>query len=195
MFHIKQHHAHRHSHDDFARGDTSQEGRRGRHGHRHEHGHGRGRSRVFDYGELRLVILALIAERPRHGYEIIKAIEDRLGGAYVPSPGVVYPSLSMLEDLGHVAVAAAEGGRKLHTITDAGRAWLESNAPALKAVFARMDEVSHAPNNNPPPAILRAMENVKLALRMRLSERAVTPEEADNIAAALDAAATHISRN
>jgi DNA-binding PadR family transcriptional regulator len=190
MFYTNHHHAHRHAHEDFPR-----EGRHGRHGHRHEHGHGRGKSRVFDYGELRLVILALIAERPRHGYEIIKDIEDRLGGAYVPSPGVVYPSLSMLEDLGHVAVAAAEGGRKLHTITDAGRAWLESNAPALKAVFARMDEVSHAPTNNPPPAILRAMENVKLALRMRLSQRAVTAEEADNIAAALDVAATHISRS
>src|SRR5665213_2373825 len=164
MFNFKQCHAHRHAHDDFAR-----EEKPGRHGHRHEHGHGhgRGRSRVFDYGELRLVILALIAERPRHGYEIIKAIEDRLGGAYVPSPGVVYPSVSMMEDLGHVAVAAAEGGRKLHTITDAGRAWLESNEAALKAVEARMDEVSHAPTNNPPPGILRAMENVKLALRMR----------------------------
>jgi DNA-binding PadR family transcriptional regulator len=189
MFHIRR----RHAHDDFAH-----EERRGRHGHRHEHGHGhghgRGRSRVFDYGELRLVILALIAERPRHGYEIIKAIEDRLGGAYAPSPGVVYPSLSMLEDLGHVAVAAAEGGRKLHTITDAGRAWLEANASALKAVSARMDDVSRAPTNNPPPAILRAMENVKLALRMRLSQSPLTTTEADDIAASLDAAATRIGR-
>ncbi len=139
-------------------------------------------------------MLALIAERPRHGYELIKAIEDRLGGAYAPSPGVIYPTLSMLEDLGHVAVAPAEGGRKLHSITEAGQALLAANAEAVAAVFARMDEVARDQSNAPPAGIVRAMENVKLALRLRLSARALTAPEADGIAAALDAAATAISR-
>jgi len=175
---------HRHAHEDFAR----EEGRGHRHGRRH------GRPRLFDYGDLRLVMLALIAERPRHGYDLIKAIEDRLGGAYAPSPGVVYPSLSMLEDLGHVAVAPAEGGRKLHSITRAGQEHLAANAAPLAALFTRMDEAAREQGNAPPPAIIRAMENVKTALRLRLATRPLAPEEADSIAGALDHAATDISR-
>jgi DNA-binding PadR family transcriptional regulator len=171
---------HRHAHEDFAR----EEGRGRRHG----------RPRLFDYGDLRLVMLALIAERPRHGYDLIKAIEDRLGGAYAPSPGVVYPSLSMLEDLGHVAVAPAEGGRKLHSITQAGQEHLAANAAPLAALFTRMDEAAREQGNAPPPAIVRAMENVKTALRLRLAARPLTPDEADSIAGALDHAATNISR-
>ena len=84
--------------------------RHGHHGRDHSDGehHGRGRhrfgrrpGRMFDHGELRLVVLALISERPRHGYEIIKEIEDRVAGTYTPSPGVIYPTLTMLEELGH----------------------------------------------------------------------------------------------
>jgi DNA-binding PadR family transcriptional regulator len=181
--HHGHHHRLRHAHEEFPRDD----GRGERHGRRHGHG----RPRLFDYGDLRLVILALIAERPRHGYELIKAIEERLGGAYAPSPGVVYPTLSMLEDLGHVAVAPAEGGRKLHSITPSGQEHLAANAGALAALVARMDA---AAGTAPPPTIVRAMENVKTALRLRLTGRSVTPEEADALAAALDHAAAQISR-
>ena len=84
---------------------------------------GRG-GRFFDQGDLRLVILALLAEQPRHGYEIIKAIEERLGGAYAPSPGVVYPTLTWLEELGYAEVQSAQGNRKLYAITAEGRAFL-----------------------------------------------------------------------
>src|SRR5271163_2248802 len=87
-------------------GPDDREGHFGRH-HGREGKHwrgGRGPERPFEHGELRLVILALIAERPRHGYEIIKEIEDRFGGGYTPSPGVVYPTLTMLEELGHATV-------------------------------------------------------------------------------------------
>jgi DNA-binding PadR family transcriptional regulator len=186
MFHLHHGHGHRHVHDGFSREDRRPQGARHRHGH--------GRARLFDHGELRLVILALIAERPRHGYELIKAIEDRLGGAYSPSPGVVYPTLTLLEELGHVAVAPAEGGRKLHSITDAGSEHLAVHAAALQAAFARMDDAANMQSNNPPTAIVRAMENVKLALRLRLAARPLTTDEADSIARALDDAATHISR-
>jgi DNA-binding PadR family transcriptional regulator len=186
MLHPRHVHGHRHVHDGFSRDD------RRPHGGRHRHGHGR--PRLFDHGELRLVILALIAERPRHGYELIKAIEDRLGGAYSPSPGVVYPTLTLLEELGHVAVAPTEGGRKLHSVTDAGREHLSVHAAALQAAFARMDNAASTQSNNPPTAIVRAMENVKLALRLRLAARPLTMEEADSVARALDEAATQISR-
>src|SRR4051812_37924481 len=87
-------------------------------------GEGRRGSRLFDYGELRLLVLALIAQAPAHGYELIKTIEDRFGGSYTPSPGVIYPTLSWLEDMGYATVEA-EGGRKSYAITEAGTTFLE----------------------------------------------------------------------
>src|ERR1700712_4069095 len=104
----------RHTHSDhdhhrrFARGPTrgSEAGHDYGEGHgRHERGRGGRRSgRLFDPGELRLVVLALIAEQPRHGYQIIKEVEDRTANTYSPSPGVIYPTLTMLEEVGHATV-------------------------------------------------------------------------------------------
>ena len=90
------------------------------------HRHGRRPGRIFDHGELRLVVLALISERPRHGYEIIKEIEDRVAGTYSPSPGVIYPTLTMLEELGHATVAESDG-KKLYAITAGGNDYLVVN--------------------------------------------------------------------
>ena len=90
---------------------------------------GRFRGRFFDTGDLRFVILRLIAEKPSYGYEIIKQIEERLGGAYAPSPGVVYPTLTLLEELGYVTVTVGDGTKKLHTITSEGQAALEEIRP------------------------------------------------------------------
>ena len=154
-----------------------------------------GRGRFFDNGVLRLVVLALIAEQPRHGYEIIKEIEDRTGGAYAPSAGVIYPTLTLLEELGYVTVTAEEGTRKLHTITDQGRAFLEANRPALQALLARMDEASRRQGDGPAPQIVRAMENLKLAMRLRMSRGPLTAEQANAVAAALDAAAQAVERS
>ena len=107
----------------------------------HQWGRGRRGGRTFEHGELRLVVLALIAERPRHGYELIKAIEDRLAGSYSPSPGVIYPTLTLLEELGHATVAQ-EDGKKLYAITPEGQLWLAANQAAVDTAMARMSEVS-----------------------------------------------------
>ncbi|WP_159711013.1 PadR family transcriptional regulator [Geminicoccus flavidas] len=159
------------------------------------HGGRSGLGRFFAHGDLRLVILHLIAEKPSHGYEIIKDIEQRVGGAYSPSPGVIYPTLTLLEEIGQVTVSAAEGGRKLHAITDQGRAFLEANRLALDALLERMAAAGRAGEASPPPQVLRAMENVKLAVRLRLSRGPLTADEADEIAAALDAAALSVERS
>src|SRR4030088_2686735 len=95
-----------------------------------------GRRRMFDQGDVRLVILKLISEKPSHGYEIIKAIEDRLGGAYSPSPGIVYPALTLLEEQGLIRVETTEGPRKLYAITAEGRTKLERNRAMATEVFA-----------------------------------------------------------
>ena len=84
-----------------------------------------GRRRVFDGGELRLVLLALLEGQPRHGYDLIREIEERTGGAYAPSPGVVYPTLTMLDELGQIDEVKEEGARKRYAITDAGRSHLD----------------------------------------------------------------------
>ena len=100
-------------------------GRRFAHGFG-RHGGGGMRGRFFDSGELRLVMLALIAEKPRHGYDLIKDIEERLAGAYAPSPGVVYPTLTMLEDMGLAVVSPEANGRKLYALTEEGRQMVAS---------------------------------------------------------------------
>lgn len=113
------------------------------HGEHHPHrGGGRGRGpKMFDAGAMRYVVLHLIAEKPRHGYEIIKALEQLSGGGYTPSPGAIYPLLSMMLDMGHVS-AEADGNKKLHTITPEGEAFLAENRQFVDVILARLAEPS-----------------------------------------------------
>jgi len=194
----------RHGHSGPEHGRRFHRGRARSHGDDHTHGHedsGRGRggggrrsSRLFDHGELRLVVLALIAEQPRHGYEIIKEIESRVAGTYSPSPGVVYPTLTLLEELGQTTVAEA-GGKKLYAITSAGDACLQESRAALDGILARMQSVSAANAGGPAPQIVRATENLKLALRLRQGRGPLTEEQIRRIAEALDAATVTIERS
>src|SRR5213082_3740709 len=94
--------------------------------------------RVFEQGDLKYVILRLLAEKPRHGYEIIKELEDRFGGSYAPSPGTVYPTLTMLEDLGYARAMPEEGGRKIYEITDEGRKNLAEHSGTVNDIFDRI---------------------------------------------------------
>jgi DNA-binding PadR family transcriptional regulator len=189
------HHGHTHHGDRAARPDHGFDDRHFGHG-RHGRGGGRGGlGRFFAHGDLRLVILNLIAEKPRHGYEIIKAIEEQAGGTYSPSPGVIYPTLTLLEELGHVTVSPGEGGKKQHAITAEGKAFLDANRPAMEALVARMAEASRTYGSGPAPQILRAMENLKLALRMRLARGPLDDTQINAVAAVLDAAATSVERS
>src|SRR6267378_4446774 len=97
-----------------------------------------GGGRMFDQGHLKFVILQLLDEKPRHGYEIIKELEDRFGGAYSPSPGTVYPTLTMLEDLGYAKAAQDEGGRKIYEITPEGSAYLKEHSTTVDSIFDRI---------------------------------------------------------
>jgi DNA-binding PadR family transcriptional regulator len=91
--------------------------------------------------DLQLLVLALLADKPCHGYEIMKALEERSGGFYSPSPGMVYPALTYLEEIGYASVEA-EGAKKLYRITDAGRAHLEQNRRVVDAIMAQLIWVS-----------------------------------------------------
>ncbi|WP_419895896.1 PadR family transcriptional regulator [Roseomonas sp. USHLN139] len=176
-------------------------------GHRHGGGHGRGEGhgregrgegrrggRMFDHGELRLLALAMLAEAPRHGYELIKAIEERMGGSYSPSPGVIYPLLAWLEDMGFANVEAEAGPRKRYALTPEGQEFLAGNRAAAEALFARIGGATPRGREGVPDPVIRAMENLKLALRLKLRAGPVEPAVAESIAAALDAAAQAIEK-
>jgi DNA-binding PadR family transcriptional regulator len=97
--------------------------------------------RMFEQGDLRYVVLRLLEEKPRHGYEIIKALEERFGGSYAPSPGVVYPTLQLLEDLGYARVVPGVEGKKTYEITDEGRAYLAENRETVDSIFDRISKL------------------------------------------------------
>jgi DNA-binding PadR family transcriptional regulator len=97
--------------------------------------------RMLAQGDLRLIALALIAEQPRHGYEIIKVLEEKTGGWYAPSPGIVYPTLTYLEEAGYVT-AQAEGSKKLYTITEEGRAYLEQHRDFVDDLLDRLGAIA-----------------------------------------------------
>ncbi|MDB5433253.1 MAG: transcriptional regulator, PadR-like family [Caulobacter sp.] len=168
----------------------------GFHGH-HPHGRrgmrGERMGRFFEHGDLRLVILSMLAEQPAHGYEIIKALEEKTGGAYSPSPGVVYPTLTLLEEQGFAAVAEAQGGKKLYTITDEGRAYLASNQSIIDIITARIAEAG-ARSSIFSPRVMRARENISTALKMKLSGGNLTEDQITAIVAALDTATAVIEQ-
>ena len=150
--------------------------------------------RVFDHGDLRWVALALIAERPRHGYEIIKEIEDRVGGAYSPSPGVIYPTLTFLEETGLIAAQDSEGGRKLYALAPEGHAQLKAHQPAVDDLFRRMAKVRERSAGGASAPVTRALENLRTAVRLKLEQGPLDEQQALRLAEALDAAALTIER-
>ena len=177
----------RHAHGGFGHGG----GRFG--GHR---GGGRGGrvARVFDHGDLRYVLLQLIAEKPRYGYELIKAIEEQVGGMYSPSPGVIYPTLTLLEELGYLQPEIAEGTRKLYSITGEGAAFLAANRALVDAILGRMAEISRVYAGGPAPEIRRAMQNLEQALSIRLGKGPLDTAQLRTITEALDRVAGEIER-
>jgi DNA-binding PadR family transcriptional regulator len=189
-------HRHDHNHDQrrHARGGFGFGGGRFG-GHHRRGGDGRRIGRVFDHGDLRYVLLQLIAERPRHGYELIKAIEEQFGGMYSPSPGVIYPTLTLLEELGYLRAETAGGTRKLYSVTTEGTAFLDANRAVVDAILARMAEMSRTYAGGPAPELRRAMHNLELALSIRLGRGPLDAEQVRAVAGTLDRAAAEIERS
>ena len=159
-------------------------------------GRGRGRRarRMFEGGELRLVLLKLIADEPRHGYDLIRAIEELTGGEYAPSPGVVYPTLTLLQDMGLIEEAPGKAARKPFQVTDEGRAHLAEREEEVEALFERLTDLKPREDQTAGPAIGRAIRNLMTALRHRVGRDGVDDELLHEIAAILDEAAQRIER-
>lgn len=155
---------------------------------------GRRARRMFEGGELRLVLLKLIADEPRHGYDLIRAIEDLTGGEYAPSPGIVYPTLTLLQDMGLIEEAAGKGPRKPFQVTEEGRAHLAEREEEVAGLFERLTDLKPREEQTAGPAIGRAIKNLMTALRHRVGRDGIDDELLHEIAAILDEAAQRIER-
>ena len=150
-----------------------------------------GGSRVFEQGDLKYVILRLLDEKPRHGYDIIKEIEDRFGGMYSPSPGTVYPTLTMLEDLGYARAKPEESGKKIYEITDEGRAHLSENRPLIDDIFSRIADFAESIFGESMTDVHRGMKHVGRAVYMS-TNKTRTAEQIAKITEILNRAAHDI---
>lgn len=156
-------------------------------------GGGGGRRRLLRTGELRLVLLHLVSQQARHGYDLIKAIEELTGGAYAPSPGTVYPTLQLLLDEGTVSELPDESARKVFAITAAGAEVLEAEGEAAKAAIGRLSSLGDERRSGSHRQVQRAMENLRNALH---HQRAAGLDQAkvEQIVDLIDEAARKIER-
>ncbi len=148
--------------------------------------------RMFEQGDLRFVILSLLEEKPRHGYEIIKALEERFGGTYAPSPGVVYPTLQLLEDQGFARIVPGPEGKKTYEITDAGRAHLAENRDTVDSIFDRVSKLMGHFLDEPMTEVHKAFKEVAKATYSRASDAVQTPETLKQIVEILGRATREI---
>jgi DNA-binding PadR family transcriptional regulator len=140
------------------------------------------------------VLLKLIADEPRHGYDLIRAIEELTGSEYAPSPGVVYPTLTLLQDMGLIEEAPGKAARKPFQVTDEGRAHLAERDEEVTALFERLTDLKPREEHTAGPAIGRAVRNLMTALRHRVGRDGLDDELLHEIAAILDEAAQRIER-
>ncbi|TQI79477.1 PadR family transcriptional regulator [Serratia fonticola] len=201
MFHrFARHHSHDHhecreeGHGHHRRGGRHHFGGRGREDYQRsghdgeEHGRGgRGRHRLFEHGDLRLVLLALVARNPSHGYELIKAIEEASSGLYVPSPGVIYPTLTLLEEQDFLAPANPGNGRKSYQITELGKQELQKHQAAVDVIFARLAATEHHRRHegNLAEGISEVMHRLRYLLRGNMMRADLTQEQVERINQAL----------
>jgi DNA-binding PadR family transcriptional regulator len=151
-----------------------------------------GRERLFDAGDIRLVVLKLLSEQPSYGYQLIKTMEQRLAGGYTPSAGVIYPTLTMLEEEGLASAATSEANKKVYSVTAEGLACLDANKERVHELFERLEETGRGFRHGRSPEIMKAMENLRGAIFARLFRGNATAEQLAKITAALNAAAKAI---
>lgn len=154
-----------------------------------------GRQRMFEQGHLRLLVLSLLKTQPRHGYELIKAIEELAGGEYTPSPGVIYPTLTLLEETGLIAATSEAGGKKQFGITPAGAAQVDDEAQTIERILARLAAAGSVADARRSPILQRAIQNFKMALHLRLARGELDEASTRRIAEAIDRAAVEVERS
>ncbi len=148
------------------------------------------RGRMFGQGDLRLLLLALIADSPSHGYDLIRTIEAKFAGSYSPSPGTIYPTLTLLEEQELIQGEAAAGGKKSYSATLAGRQFLAENSEQVKALMARIDIMAGAKEGSAiPDAIMHAVQTLRHAI---MAKGGWSEAEMERIKSVLEKAARDI---
>jgi DNA-binding PadR family transcriptional regulator len=153
----------------------------------------RGR-KIFDGEELRLVLLKLLKDEPRHGYDLIRAIEELTSGAYAPSPGVVYPTLTLLSEMGHTREVSSDNTRKAYEVTEEGTAFLTAREKDVEALFERLKELAAVRERFDGAPIRRAMGNLRAVLMHKLGEGKADAKAVHAVTAIIDEAAQKIER-
>lgn len=158
-------------------------------------GFGGRRGKLYDGDELRLLVLALLADAPQHGYQIIRAFAERSGGAYQPSPGVLYPLLVMLSEMELVVeVDTAGGKRRLFAISDLGRAEIEGKGEQIEALFARLKALAAQAERTDGAPVRRAVHNLRAAVMERLGREGAGEDLPFEVARIIDEATQKIER-
>lgn len=156
-------------------------------------GHSR-RSKLFDSGQFQLVLLNLIGEGERHGYELMREIEERTRGGYTPSPGIVYPTLTLLVEMGMIEETGTGGSRKSFRITEDGRKLLKERASQIEMLEARLDAIGDKAGRADSAPARRAMTNLRQVLMDRLSKPGTTDAHMLEAARMIDEVAGNIER-
>ncbi|CAM4422900.1 MAG: Transcriptional regulator YqjI [Legionella sp.] len=159
-----------------------------------ERPHTNKRSRFFESGHLKLLILHLLSKDAKSGYDLIREIEGLAGGKYIPSSGVIYPVLMLLQESQHISVAEHEGSRKKYAITESGTIILDENHPIIERIFYKLQLKREFVKAQRPPQIIRAMHNLKTAIVLKLESTNHTEDMAYDIAKLIDQAAIDIER-
>ena len=186
-----------------SRGKHHERGRA--HGH-HKDGRRHKLGRFFAHGDLRFLILKLISEKSRHGYELIKAIEEQVAGAYSPSPGVIYPTLTLLEELDWIRAIASEGSKRLYEITPDGSLALKANKSIVESILARMAEACEAQaeddtrakksatDTTMTPRLRVALDDLARVIEHRLNAGPLTNDQVGKVVSALASAASDVEK-
>ena len=154
-------------------------------------GFGGGRERMFDAGDIRLVILRLLSEQPSYGYQLIKTMEERLAGGYSPSAGVIYPTLTMLEEEG-LAASTSDNNKKVYSVTPQGLAYLEAHKQRVDELFARLEHAERGFRRGRSPEIMHAFMHLRTAVTDRVRRENVSADQLRKISDAIHTAAKTI---
>lgn len=153
------------------------------------------REKMLDASDIRLLILHFISQGAAHGYELIKSIEELSRGEYSPSPGIIYPNLTLLEEIACIESLDPQAARKAYSLTEEGKRQLGEGQAALQLIVSRLSSMAILVNNRSIPEVERAINNMRTALNLRLSQPDLPRQTLYDIIDALDEAARKIERS
>ncbi|ERK05635.1 MAG: PadR family transcriptional regulator [Pantoea sp.] len=153
------------------------------------------RERMLDASDIRLLMLHFLAQSDAHGYELIKSVEELSKGEYSPSPGIIYPNLTLLEETDAIRVVDAQESRKAYTLNDSGRALLAENRENVDTIISRLTSLAILVNNRSIPAVEQAIHNIKFTLNHRLAQENISEDALNIVISALNEAAEKIAKS